>query len=243
MNILNVSDPIAALMGPWSTNINLASIGLRIALSMLCSAILGCERASKRHTAGLRSFILISLSATAAMLIDLTLVFYTGITIFVISAASVVAVAVISVNSVLFSSKSQIKGFTTSAGLWACAVLGLAIGAGFYSLSLILFLALYLCLSKFPYFEQILKDRSNHFEVHIELANPKSLQNFVTTIRELGLRVDDIESNPAYANSGLSVYSVSISIKSDELRKYKSHKEIIAAIATLEYVRHIEEMN
>ena len=68
------------------------------------------------------------------------------------------------------------------------------------------------------------------------------MKDFVTTIRELGIRVDDIESNPAYINSGLSVYTVSVSIISDELKKYKTHHEIIEALKSLEYVYHIEEM-
>jgi putative Mg2+ transporter-C (MgtC) family protein len=73
-------------------------------------------------------------------------------------------------------------------------------------------------------------------------VNSTYLQNFVTTIRRLGLTIDDIESNPAYVNSGLSVYSVAITISSAELKKYKTHKEIIEALKTLDYVYHIEEM-
>ena len=73
-------------------------------------------------------------------------------------------------------------------------------------------------------------------------SNKANLQDFVTTIRRLGLRIDDIESNPAYLNSGLSVYSVSLTIQSAELKKYKSHGEIIEALSSLEYVHHIEEM-
>ena len=64
----------------------------------------------------------------------------------------------------------------------------------------------------------------------------------MTTSRRLGLSVDDIELNPAYASSGLSVYSISLSIHSAELKQYKTHKEIIEALSTLEYVYHIEEM-
>ena len=62
------------------------------------------------------------------------------------------------------------------------------------------------------------------------------------TIRNLGLKIDDIESNPAYINSGLSVYSISITITGKELKKYKTHHEIIEALGTLEYVGFIEEI-
>ena len=153
-----------------------------------------------------------------------------------------IGVAIISSNSILFSSKSQIKGLTTSVGLWASGVIGLALGAGLYMMALAGFAALICCLSLFPTFEAYLKDRSNHFEIHLELKDRLNLQDFVTTIRQLGLKIDDIESNPAYLNSGLSVYSISITITSAELKKYKRHNENIEALRSLEYVYFVDEL-
>lgn len=240
---MNIHDPLCTLLGNWAGEVNVWSILLRVALSLVLAAVLGCERSSKRHAAGLRTFMLVSLTTTVAMLLDLSLRDAFGLTMCWLSAASVVAIAIISVNSVLFSSRNQIKGLTTSVGMWACGVLGLAIGAGLYTVTLVTFAALLCTLSLIPRFEGFLKNRSNHFEVHLELKSITYLQNFVTTIRELGMIIDDIEMNSAYINSGLSVYSVSISISNEELRKYKTHKEIIEALRTLEYIYHIEEMN
>ena len=237
----SVLDPIASFLGPWSVSINIWSILFRLFLSVILSAIIGCERSSKRHSAGLRTFILVSLASTVAMMLDEFIMVET-VKLPLVSAATVVASAIISVNSILFSSRNQIKGLTTSVGLWACGIIGLTAGAGYYTVTVISFIALLCSLSLFPTFETYLKNRSNHFEVHLELVNSTYLQNFVTTIRRLGLMIDDIESNPAYVNSGLSVYSVAITISSAELKKYKTHKEIIEALRTLEYVYHIEEM-
>ena len=238
-----ITDPIAQLLGSWSEEINAATIIIRIVLSVLLAAIIGCERSSKRHSAGLRTFILVSLASTTAMMLDIYLADKSGVNFYLISAASVIAVAIISVNSMLFSSRNQIKGLTTSVGLWACGIIGFSLGAGFYTVTLASFAALLCCLSVFPAFEAYLKNRSNHFEVHLELKSSSKLQDFVTTIRRLGLTIDDIESNPAYANSGLSVYTIAISISSEELKKYKTHHEIIEALSTLDYVYHIEEMH
>ena len=162
--------------------------------------------------------------------------------LYLLSAASVIAVSSIAVNSVLYTSRNQIKGLTTSAALWACGVLGLTAGAGLFTLTLVGFILLMISLSWMPTFERDLKNRSNFFEVHLELTNSRYLQDFITTIRRLGMSIDDIELNPAYANSGLSVYSVSLSIHNDELKRYKTHAEIIEALSSLEYVYHIEEM-
>ena len=238
-----IYDPIAELLGAWASEIGVGSIALRVLLSVLLAAVIGWERSSKRHAAGLRTFILISFACTVAMILDLWLVEIFGGSAAVIAAAAVIAVAIISGNSILFSSRNQIKGLTTSAGLWACGIVGLALGAGLYTATLIYFVTLLCGLSFFPRFERYLKNRSNHFEVHLELKAKENLQDFVATIRRLGLKIDDIESNPAYLGSGLSVYSVAITVRSQELKKYKSHKEIIEALRSLEYVSFIEEMD
>ena len=159
------------------------------------------------------------------------------------SAATLLAVTSVSANSILFSSRGQIKGLTTSAGLVSCCILGFATGAGLYTLTLIVYVFLLCILAGFPAFEAYLKNRSNHFEVHMELKSSFYLRDFVTVSRRLGLRIDDIEANQAYAGSGLSVYSVSLTICSQELKKYKTHVEIIEALSSLDYIYHIEEMH
>ena len=236
---MTYTDPLGALLGPWACEASIGAALLRIALSMLFGAVIGCERATKRHAAGLRSFTLVSFSTTLLVILEQFL----GSGTYWLSAASVVAVSIIAINSVLYSSKNQIKGLTTSIALWACGILGLIIGSGYYTVAALAFLVFLCCLSRFPAFEVYLKNRSNHFEMHIELIDPKYLQEFVTVIRRLGLTINDLEANPAYHGSGLSVYSVALTIQSGELRKYKTHKEIIEAISTLEYIRHIEEIS
>ncbi len=237
-----IQDPLAKLLGSWSQELSVLSVLFRVILSIVLSAIIGCERSSKRHTAGLRTFMLVTLCGTFSMLLDIFLCSMFESHLFLLSTASVISATIIASNSLFFSSRNQIRGITTSAAMWGCCLIGLAVGAGFYTITLLAVIALLFCLSVMPSLEIYLKDRSNHFEVHLELTNSHYLQNFVTTIRKLGLKIDAIEMNPAYASSGLSVYSVSISISSEELKKYKTHKEIIAALKTLEYVYHIEEI-
>ena len=117
------TDWIAGLLGPWSAELTLGSIFLRLALSMALAAIIGCERSSKRHSAGLRTFILVSLAGTATMLIDQYLMDILPVTIPVLSAAAVIGMTTISGNSILFSSKtrsrgSQLRSASGAAGSW-----------------------------------------------------------------------------------------------------------------------------
>ncbi|MBR1911221.1 MAG: MgtC/SapB family protein [Treponema sp.] len=239
---MNMHDPIAALLGTWSQELNMASVVLRIATAVFLSAVIGWERSIKRHTAGLRTFIVVTVAGTLSMLLDIFLNNIFGTKFFLISAATVLSAKSIATNSLFFSSRNQIRGITTSAALCCSCLIGLAAGAGFYTITLVAVVALLFSLSAMPVLENYSKDRSNHFEVHLELTNSHYLQNFVTTLRRLGLKIDAIEMNPAYANSGLSVYSVAISISSEELKKYKTHREIIEALRTLDYVYYIEEI-
>ena len=238
-----LNDQIVQLLGEWSAGINLYSVIFRIALVIILASIIGWERSSKRHSAGLRTFIIASMACAVSAMIDAGIMSVREYSIPIISAASVVSVAMLSGNSILFSSRSQIKGLTTSAGLWACGVIGLAIGGGLYTIGIASFIALIFCISQLPKAEVILKDRSNHFELHLELKNSYNLQDFVTTIRRLGMKIDDIESNPAYANSGLSVYSVSMTISDTDFKRYKKLSDIIEALRSLDYIHYIEEMN
>ena len=236
-------DLIAQLLGPWSSEPGAWCAIFRVVIAVLLAALIGWERSSKRHSAGLRTFMLVSLAGCVAALLDQTMMQSGALALPLLSAAAIVGMAILSCNSILFSSKNQIKGLTTSMALWACGLVGVALGSGAYVLALAAFAALLLTVSWFPRLEEYLKDRSNHFEVHLELTCKEKLQDFVSTIRALGIRIDDIESNPAYLGSGLSVFSVSFTITSPELKQYKKHAEIIEALRSLEYVYYIEEMN
>ena len=96
----------AAILGGWTDELNVRSVILRILLSVMLAAIIGCERSSKRHSAGLRTFILVSLASTTAMLTDLYLCQSASERFPFMSAAAVIGAAMISGNAILFSSRS-----------------------------------------------------------------------------------------------------------------------------------------
>ena len=113
--LLSIEDPIAGLLGAWSAGLNLGSALLRIALIVALAASIGCERSSKRHSAGLRTFVLAAFSATVSMLLDQYVYVLLGCKLPLLSAATLLAVTSVSANSILYSSRGQIKGLTTSA--------------------------------------------------------------------------------------------------------------------------------
>lgn len=235
------TDIIAKWLGEWSSEINIASTALKTVVAIIMATILGCERARNRHAAGLRTLIVLSIGSVFAGIADIYFVKVLGANFSFLSAAVVIGVAIISTNTIIFSSKNQIKGLTTSMGIWTMSIISAVLGFGLYTAALIGFGALMIGFVAFTGLEMLMKARSNHLEVHLELKSRNSLQEFMGTIREFGLKIDDIESNPAYANTGLGVYSVKLTVIGDKL-KNKKHADIIEALSILDCVYFIEEI-
>ena len=91
--IFAMHDPLADLLGEWSRGLNTGSVLLRIALAVLLASVIGCERSSKRHSAGLRTFVLVSFASTVSMLLDVYLMSNFGARLPILSAATVIAAA------------------------------------------------------------------------------------------------------------------------------------------------------
>ncbi len=234
-------DSIAHLLGKWSVEVNVASTALKTALVILMAVVLGCERARNRHAAGLRTFIVLSIGSMFAGIADVYFITVLHVGFSFLSAAVFIGISIITANTIIFSSKNQIMGLTTSVGMWSMSILSAVLGFGLYTAALIGFAALMIGLLAFSKMESYIKNKSDHFEIHLELKSRGSLQDFVAMAREFGLKIDNLELNPAYANSGLSVYSVKLTIVGKSLRK-KSHSEIIDALSVLDCVYYVEKI-
>ena len=118
---------------------------IRILVASLCGACIGFERSKRYKEAGIRTHIIVCCAASLLMIVskygfaDLTStagVVYNGtrgadparIAAQVVSGISFLGAGVI------FKHGSSIRGLTTAAGLWATAGIGLAIGAGMYTI-------------------------------------------------------------------------------------------------------------
>lgn len=239
MNTSNFIDPLAKLLGDWSSELSFYSILFRFVISILFASLLGWERSNKRHSAGLRTFILITLLGTVCAVLDIALVKSGDTSLYLFSGLAILGGVVISGNSILFSAKKQIKGLTTSVALWLCLLLGIVIGLGYYLVAIVLAALMLVILIFFPMLEIFLKNKSNHFEIHLELKDKTKLQDIVFTLRKLDIRIDDLELNSAYLGTGLSVYTLSLTLKN---KKSGKHKEIVEALSSLDYVSYVEEI-
>lgn len=236
-------DPIVDLLGDWLKDINIYSILIRLFIASLCGGIVGIERATHRHAAGFRTYILVCAGACIATLTNQFIYeqFNTG-DVARLGAQVISGIGFLGAGTILVTSKNQIRGLTTAAGLWACACLGLAVGVGFYSLALLGLIIILFALILLPKIENYFTDRARKIELHIEFETRTNLKEFIAYIRNQNMTISSIEYNTAYASTGLSVYTVTINQDKIKKKKKKKHIEIIKDIKTLPFVNFVEEI-
>ena len=242
---MNIVDPIVKLfakeIGDLLMGLNIWSILIRIFLVLLISGAIGLERSSRRQAAGLRTYILVGLGSVMIMITNQFLMeTYSSGDPARLGAGVLSGIGFLGAGTIMFTSKSQVKGLTTAAGLWATACIGLCVGSGFYTLSLIVFALILLVLQFLPKIEQVFKAKNRYFELHIEFETRANLKTFVSLVREKGFKIIALEHNPAYSNSGLSVYTMVLT--KNKKVKGITKQELLDIAKSLEYIDYIEEL-
>ena len=104
---------------------------LRLGLATLLGYLIGLERQMHGQSAGDRTHALAALGAAAFTLLSLTA--FPGSESSRVAAQIVVGLGFVAAGVIIRdSSRGQIRGLTTAAGIWAVGAMGMAIGAGQY---------------------------------------------------------------------------------------------------------------
>ncbi len=243
---IEIIDPILKALGEhgqWLAEINIASITIRLALAVIFGGLIGVERATKRHAAGLRTYILVSFGATLVMLVNqfLYATFGTG-DVARLGAQVISGIGFLGAGTILVTSRNRIRGLTTAAGLWACACMGLAIGVGFYTLAIVSFVIIIIVITFLPKLENLFTAKSGVYQYHIEFEEKANIRVFVQYVRATGIKINSIEPNPGFSGTGLYVCTIMLSMQKGTDKKYKDHNELLEEIKQLEYVQYAEEV-
>ena len=123
-----------------STKIDIWTTIVRLIISFLLGAIVGTERQMRRREAGLRTFTLICLGSTMAMLISIWIPqiypnFLNGDP-GRIAAQVLTGIGFLGAGAII-QSRGSVYGLTTAACIWVVAVIGLAVGAGMFTAAII----------------------------------------------------------------------------------------------------------
>ena len=237
MSNINYIDPITNWLGLEDLigDISIWSILVRFILTFICAGLIGLERARRRHAAGFRTYILVSLGAMIAIFTNQYIfeVYGQG-DIGRLGAQVISGIGFLGAGTILVTSRSQIKGLTTAAGLWVSACIGLSIGIGFYTVGIIGTIFALVAFVFLPRLEKIFTKNSNTLEIHVELFSRSDLKKLIDYIRTRGGKINLVDYNSSYANSGLSVYTINM------VSWNKNANIVIQDILDIEYVNFSE---
>lgn len=122
-----------------ATDVTVVGSVFKLLLSLVLGAVVGVERRQKGQVAGMRTFSLIAMGATMAMLVSIYIPQeYLGLKNGDpgrIAAQVISGIGFLGAGAII-QMKGSVRGLTTAAGIWMTACLGLAVGAGMYLVSI-----------------------------------------------------------------------------------------------------------
>lgn len=155
---------------------------IRMLLAAVCGIFIGFERSRRQKDAGIRTHMIVALGAALAMIVSkygfFDLLQYEGLRADASRIASNVITGVGFLGAgVIFVRDVSIKGLTTAAGIWTTASVGLAIGAGMYTVGIGATLVMILFQLVFHRFFRSLENTVNEFTVVIR-DNNEAIKSF-----------------------------------------------------------------
>ena len=215
------------------------AMALRLLLAFICGAVIGAEREIKRRPAGFRTHILICLGAAITTLTSQYLLGKGLVTDPARLGAQVIAgMGFIGAGAIIVTSRRQVKGLTTAAGLWTSAIIGLAIGTGYYEAALItvaLVLFSELVLSKLEYF---IISTARSMNIYVEFADADTLNAIVDEVKKHNMSIVDIEITKSRPSEGTQLSA----ILSLQFKKKIPHENVMAFISEVPGVATVEEL-
>ncbi len=170
------------------------AVTLRMVLAAICGGCIGLEREYKRRPAGFRTHILICLGAAITTLTSeyLYRVMNYNTDVARLGAQVVAGIGFIGAGCIMVTRRRRVKGLTTAAGLWAAAVIGLCLGAGFYEGGLFataLVLAAELLFSKLEY--RILEN-SAEINLLMEYTDKQCLDKVLAMLERIEVKIQNM---------------------------------------------------
>jgi putative Mg2+ transporter-C (MgtC) family protein len=179
-------------------DLTLLSLIVRLLLSVVCGGIVGFDRGKTRHAAGLRTHILVCMGAAAVMIVNLYLVQVLQLSTDAsrMGAQVVSGIGFLGAGSIIVTARSQVRGLTTAAGLWASACMGLAVGAGYYEGAIVMAILILFILSGINHLDQRYVKRPSSLSLYLEYDSRIRFSEILTHLHQMGHHVSSIDYPP-----------------------------------------------
>lgn len=214
---------------------------IKLLLATLCGGLVGLEREMKGRPAGLKTFSLVCVGATLAMItneyIYVTLAHGSGDSARM--AAQVISgIGFLGAGTIIVTGQSQVRGLTTAAALWVTASVGIAIGSGFYFGGIAGICVIYLTSFCYRFIDIKIVEKSTIMKIYVEGINEEFMLRLIEYFQNDSIRVVSLTRR-----SENKWYKKDIGAMMElNLGKRRYHRDILERIRMLEGLRYVEEI-
>lgn len=186
---------------------NIYEVALRIVLAIIIGGVVGFNREYENRPAGFRTHVLVCLGATVAALIQVQLGYYvvneiaktpnlSGI--LSVDTGRVICQVISGVGflgaGTIIRTKASVKGLTTAASIWAVACVGIAVGMGFYTISVLSGIGIVIALVLLKRFEYRFINKLDIIKLKIEYTEKtKVIKEINDTLEDDEIAIKNIE--------------------------------------------------
>ena len=184
------------------------TVAVRLLMAFLFGGMLGLERTRKRRAAGLRTYMLVAIGATVAMMTgEFTAKILDGTRVDATRIASQVVsgIGFIGAGTIMVTRFRRVTGLTTAAGLWAAACMGIAIGIGFYTCAIVMLLLSLVTMTFADKMEMRYTSKLRRMHLYMVFEGLPQLRPFLDTVRGEKFDISDVEINGAVDGHGISL--------------------------------------
>ena len=218
--------------------LTLFSVIVRCLAAVLLGGVIGLERGLKNRAAGFRTYMLVCLGSCIVMVTNQYIhqIYGTGDPVRM-GAQVISGIGFLGAGTIIVTSRSQIKGLTTAAGLWASACIGLALGIGVYEVAAVGGVCILLVLTIFHSWENYMRRNTAVLTVYVELNAGIPLGQFLREVREAEIDLSNVQLQTEPTAEGDVGFLATVK------RKKKEDKlTILTAIRALPSVQFLEEL-
>lgn len=215
------------------------SISFRLILALFMGTLIGIDRKTAGHPAGVRTFSFVCLGSCLAMIVgEYLYAIYPESDPSRIAAQVVSGIGFLGVGTIVVTRKNLVHGLSTAASLWAASVLGIAAGSGMILGSVIAFVLYMFVILVLTPISHRLDDTNRRIVLYLELEQEEDISALMKDLQNRGFSVSELKKMPSMS---VLKNDVSISLVID-LQQRMNHMDFIAEISSLPYVCYAEEI-
>lgn len=224
----------------YISELNSLSITIRLLMAVICGGLIGLERGRKGQAAGARTHMLVCIGSALVMMTNIFVVdeFNSNVDPTRLGAQVVSGIGFLGAGTILITSKNQVKGLTTAAGLWASACMGLAIGVGFYELAIIGNIFIFVVIATLNNLDRKIYGESRRVELYVEFEDSHVLKRLIVYSKANDLELIDIQVIKNKAIDNIRTGAL-FTLRSKEKR---DHASIVADLSEIKGLLFIEEI-